>query len=939
MDTFLEKLADEMLAGHGDDLASVAVVFPTRRAGLFFRRALAAKIKKPVWMPEIFSIQDFIRSQAGAVIPDTLTLQVELFHVYKRYFPDESFGHFLPWADVLLKDFEEADRYLVHVPSFFRNIAELKEVEDSFGLSPEDDAKVREFWKAFYDKEQGVLKKNFYDSWRHLENIYRDFREALSSKGWAYEGMAYRKFSESLQEQTLKLPHASVWFAGLYALSKSEESIMEHLIKQGKAKLYWDTDAYYTDDIRQEAGAFIRKNKLIREGSYKWKFDYFATAPREITSMAVPLQVGQARGAGQLIDELVRTKNIDPQRIAVLLADEKMLFPVLYSLPQSVRAVNVTMGFPLRDTPAYHLVESLSQLQRNARTGEAVTWYHKHVADVLSHPYVQLAEPAFCKQWFNDYREHRWMRIDLSQMTGEKVPELIRLIFKTAIPREMPGYLGKIMEHLLLHTRKFKGHAQAVESEFLFHFFTQMNRLKELLPQLGEGMDHETFWYLARQVIGQVKIPFTGEPLQGLQIMGLLESRLLDFDYLVFLSVNEDILPAKSERVSYIPYGIRKAFGLPGHEENHAVSSYHFFRLLQRAAGVWMLYNSEAGGTTSGERSRFISQLQLEMAKKYPGQVHFKEEVLLPTIETLSATPIVIEKSDEVMRALDKFLAAGNSNNPFARKISPSAISTYIHCPLKFYFSYVAGLKEKEEVEDEMDARVFGEVLHEAMQNLYGEGIAYTPDSMEELVKSAPAAVDRAIKEQYNTPADKLEGKNIVLRNVLAHLVTEIVKQDSKQAPFSVLHLEKNFIFPFKISGDLAVNMGGVVDRIDEKGGSIRILDYKTGKVEWKKVKSIDDLFSEAKNKEQLQTWIYGWLYGKVSGNTAIRAGLVVARELGEGVKYVNEGHAFSAEQLNEFEARLRTLVEEIYDPDKPFVQTEDIKRCNYCAFREICTR
>ena len=940
MNTFLEKLAGEVLADHGKDLASVAVVFPTRRAGLFFRKALASKIEQPVWMPEIFSIQDFIRSQAGAVIPDTLTLQVELYKVYRRYFPDEDFGSFLPRADVLLKDFDEADRYLVHAPSFFRNIAELKEVEESFGLAEEDEAKVREFWKAFYDKEQGALKKNFYDSWRHLQNIYSDFREALTAKGWAYEGMAYRRFSESLQEKSLQIPHSTVYFAGLYALSKSEESILENLVKQGKAKLYWDTDNYYTDDEKQEAGAFIRKNKLIRGEDYRWKSDYFATIPKQITAMAVPLQVGQARSAGQIIDELVTTQQIDPRRIAVLLADEKMLFPVLYSLPQSVGAVNVTMGFPLRDTPVYHLLESLSLLQRNARDGdEGVSYYHKHVAEILSHPYVQLAEPAFCAQWFAAYREHKWMRIPGSQISGEKAPMLIRLMFKPALPDAMPEYFGAILEHLLLHTRKFKGHSQAVESEFLFQFFTQMNRLKELLPQVAGSLDHETFWYVFRQVIGQVKIPFTGEPLEGMQIMGLLESRLLDFDYLIFLSVNEDILPAASTRVSYVPYGIRKAFGLPGHEENHAVSSYHFYRLMQRATGITLLYNSEAGALSSGERSRFISQLQLELARKYPDNIRFEEQWLLPEIQTLAPGPIIIEKNEAVRKAMEKFLATGNRNNPYARKISPSALSTYVHCPLKFYFSYVAGLRETEEVDDEMDARVFGEVLHQALQNLYVEGVTYSQSRVEELAKAAPAAVDRAIKEKYNTHADKLEGKNIVLRNVLAHLVVEILNQDSRQAPFSVLHLEKNFIHPFPVSGGNEINIGGVVDRIDEKGGAIRILDYKTGKVEWKKVKAMADLFSEPKHKEQLQTWLYAWLYSQVSGHSGIRSGLVVARELGEGVKYVNDGNVFSAEQLGEFETHLRTLLDEIYNPAIPFKQTEDEQRCRYCSFKEICTR
>ena len=936
----MQKLADELLANHGDDLASMAVVFPTRRAGIYFRRALSAKITKPVWAPEIFSIQDFIRSQVSKEIPDQLTLQVELFKVYRRYFPDEDFGGFLPWADVLLKDFEEADRYLVHAPSFFRNITELKEVEESFGLAEEDEQRVREFWKSFYDKEQGDLKKNFYQSWRHLGSIYHDFRAALTEKGWAYEGMAYREFCESLHEKSFRVPYTKIVFAGLYALSKSEESIMEHLVQQGKALLYWDTDAYYTDDPIQEAGAFIRKNKLIKGSDYKWKSNYLESIPKNIISIGVPLQVGQARSAGQIIDELVREKNTDPQRIAVLLADEKMLFPVLYSLPASVGAVNVTMGFPLRDTPLYNLIESFALLQKNARQdASGITFYHKHVADILSHPYVQLAEPDYCARWFEGYRENKWMRIAGSQLAGEKAPVLCKLIFRMSLPEEMPDYLGAILENLLLHARKFKGHAQMVETEFLFQFFTQVNRLKELLPQVSDHMTHETFWYLFRQVISLVKIPFTGEPLQGLQIMGLLESRLLDFDTLIFLSVNEDILPASSIRVSYIPYGIRKSFGLPGHEENHAVSSYHFFRLLQRASGVYLLYNSEAGSLSSGERSRFVNQLQLELAQKYPSAIRFEERLMLPEVHSLSARPVIVEKNEEVLRAMDKFFANGSQGNRFTRKISPSAMGTFIHCRLKFYFSYVAGLKETEEVEDEIDARVFGEVMHSALQNLYKEGVTYSKADVENLVKGSAAAVDQAIKEKYKSEAGKLEGKNIVLRNVLSHLVAETLKQDSLQAPFTILHLEKNLIYPFRLSDGRAVNIGGVVDRIDEQGGTVRILDYKTGKVELKKGKPMEELFRDIVHKEQLQTFFYAWLYRQSSGSDAIRSGLVVARDLGDGVKYVNEGKIFSGEQMDEFETHLRKLLDELYDPAFPFVQTDDAKRCRYCAFSEICNR
>jgi RecB family exonuclease len=937
MESFLDRLAGELLQKYGTDLSSRAVVFPTRRASLFFRRSLGRRSDRPVMAPALFSIRDFICSFIRKEIPDELTLLTLLFRVYSRHLPGESFGDFLPWGRVLLEDFDEADRQLVDIRSFFRTISDVKEMDLHFGLAEEDEQRVKDFWQTFYERKQDPLKENFYRTWEHLEAIYREFGGALDERNWAYEGKAYRHLAEQVAAEGWPLPYTGVDVAGLYALSRAEEVLLDHLRKSGGAELYWDADTYYADQPQQEAGTFFRKNSLIR-GDYRWKSDQLASAPMQVTAVGIPLQAGQARSAGQILDRLVREEGVDPQRTAVILPDERMLFPMLYALPASVGAVNVTMGFPLRESPVMHLAESLYRLQDSYREGRPGSFYHRHVADVLAHPYVQLAAPGFCRDWLKEYKTKKPVRIPADTLSGNGAPALAACLFTVIGPGDWCRYLKDIFRLLMESLRGEEGQQHLMEAEFLFQVYTQLNRLEEQLPLTGEDVTHETFWYLFRQYTAGVRIPFTGEPLAGLQVMGLLESRLLDFDTLIFLSMNEDILPAGQGQVSLVPYAIRKAFGLPTYEDRHAVSSYHFFRLLQRASRVYLLYNSEPGGLSSGECSRLISQIRYELVPASSGAVQFREERMLTDIHVRKPEAIVIPKDADVLASLDRYRVQGPAT-PFSPKFSPSAISSYVQCPLKFYFAYVARLKEPEEVEDEMDARVFGSVLHQAMQDLYQEGNRYSPEQLELLAKESGAAVDRAIRTVYGTDAGSLEGKNIVLRGVLAHLVAGILGQDIRRAPFTILELEKNLVQSFEAAPGLVVHVGGVIDRVDGFHDDVCIVDYKTGGVELRAPAALPDLFSDVRHKEQLQTYFYAWMYRRERSPGAIRAGLYLARKLQDGLHYVNRGAAIPEEQLAEFGEELSAWVKRVYDPSVPFVQTTDEKQCAYCAFREICSR
>lgn len=939
-ESFLTRLSKEILQKCGDDLSAVAVVFPTRRAGLFFKKSLSELLTKPVWSPSVYSIQDFIRQHTALLIPDQLLLQVELFKVYKRYYPAENFESFLPWADILLKDFDDVDKYLVNSSSFFKNISDLKQLEESFGLSAEDEAHVHHFWKVFYEKEAGELKKNFIQSWKYLHNIYTDFKTELLRKGWAYEGLAYRTFYESLQSGTFQPVFSKVVFAGLYVLSSSEEAIIKHIVDSGKGLLYWDTDSYYVDDENQEAGKFIRKNKLINSLEYNWKFDFLKSVPKEIFSIGVSSPLAGVRQAGQVLQELICDKGVVSNRIAVVLPDEKMLFPVLYSLPECVEAINVTMGFPLSETPLFGLIESLMNLNRNARRdgNKQSLFYHKHIVAVLSHPYIQLSEADFCRIWFEKYLVQKWIWVDSDQLTGRDSPELIRLLFKPFDFAEIFDYLKSIFEKLIVQVLNLKGHTGVVESEFLFQFYTQLNRLPEILPFIEEE-SLEVFWSIFKKILREIKIPFTGEPLQGLQVMGLLESRLLDFDYVIFLSANEDNLPQASHRVSYVPYTIRKAFGLPTYEENNAATAYHFYRLLQRAKGVYMIYNTESNGLTSGEKSRYINQLQIELTMKNPRVIQFREQLSMPPVRSDLPKEIIIEKTKAVMEAMNVFISKDTVNKQYSRKISPSAISTYIHCKLKFYFSYVAGLREAEEVEDDIDARTFGDILHATLQHLLKTGVTYSKEDIDLLIGSVGRVLGKVIEEKFKTPVQLLEGKNIILHNVLTHLVNEIIRQDSLRAPFSIKHLEENFILPFTLSSGQVINIGGVVDRIDEQGGEITIIDYKTGNVKFKSLKALPDLFNDINLKENFQTFFYAYVYSRITNANKIKSGLYLAKDLKKGIKYINNEEIISSEQMMEFESNLSILLDEIFDERVSFTQTDEVSRCKHCSFKEICSR
>lgn len=939
MKSFLERLAVTVLEQSGNDLRKFCIVFPTRRAGVFFRRELSRLTARPLWAPAVFAIQDFIPGLSEMTIPDPITLRFELFRAYGKYFPGESFDRFYPWGDILLGDFNDVDAYLADPRKVFSLVRDLKDIDEAFGLPPEEMVRIRNFWEHFFNKDISRLQSEFIGTWEHLHSVYQEFRGLLSAKGHAYEGMAYRFIAESsqLENHPFLDGYNKVCFAGFYALSPAEATIIRRLVDTGKAEVFFDADTYYVDNPRQEAGTFLR-NSVLTEKEFRWKEDYFGEGKKKIEVTGVPLLVGQAKYAGNLVNGLMKETGFRPEETAIVLPDEQLLLPLLYALPGEADKINVTMGYPLHATPLYHLFESLISLQENAREEKdaELSFYFRDITAILNHPYIRLLDPDGINRWMHELHENQWVRVLLSDLTVNR-SEVFGILFRQAENAlDLIAWCRNVLIKILGTMQEQEYRFHRIESEFIFQFYTQLNRLEDIFREENIVADTNTFWSLFREIVYSSRIPFAGEPLEGLQVMGFLETRVLDFKNVIILSLNEDVLPATGHQVSFIPYNLRRAFGLPTYEDKHAVSAYHFFRLLQRAENIHLLYNTESASRTSGECSRFIRQLENELVPEFQESISFNRKLLATPYNNEKIQPVIVEKNKVVQALLDAYLL--KETVPGVRKFSASALSTYISCSLKFYFKYIAGLSEKEELREDWEAAEFGKVLHAGMQVLYRDAGLVTEKYLKAKTGQVANALDEAIHSLY--PYRRApEGKNILLRSAILDLMHRIIELDAKEAPFNMISLEQNMERKFSLKDGKSVVLMGILDRVDEKMGVTRVLDYKTGRIKFQSKTDADILFSDPELKEQFQATMYAGILHAGFPKKKIKSALITLRAMSEGVRYFNDGAAFLDEDYQNFDTHLDVLISEIFNPTVPFRQTDDESRCLWCPYKEICNR
>jgi CRISPR/Cas system-associated exonuclease Cas4 (RecB family) len=956
MKPFLQRLAEEIATRYGDDPGQVCVVLPNRRAGLYLKKYLAAELNKTSWSPQTSSIEDFITVLSGYNLIDQAGLLFEFYQVHREIHREKAqdFETFADWGQVLLKDFDEVDQYLVDPQKIFTYL---------------NAARALTVWNLnenpLTDQEKSYIE--FYQSFL---TYYQLLQKKLTEKKQVYQGLAYRFTAENIQEKSAGLKWKKIFFAGLNALSTAEEKIIEYLVMADKAEVFWDADAYYIEDKNQEAGDFIREylNKWPTD-PVKWIENDFRLTEKMIHVYGIPGSTGQAQKAGQIISTL-RSSEANPDRTALVLADEKLLLPVLYELPEGYGPVNVTMGYPFKYTHLYQLISLLFLMQENAekfavqRKLAMRSFYVKDLLKLLAHPYLSIFEPDDVTQ----------------QSSFEKTAEIIRnknrvfmmpgelLKYSTGKANEykqfcerlyqiwdnpdqalegLIGILEMIRDHMIAESQ-VPGTDFDLDLEYLYHLSKILKRCRTLLNTYQGIFTLKTLRKILFQLLDSSRLPFSGEPLQGLQVMGVLETRAIDFENLIVLSVNEGILPSGRLPNSFIPFDIKSEFGLPTYRHKDAVFAYHFYHMLQRAKKIFLLYDTEGDQMKGGEKSRFITQIGYELTKFSPGTI-FEEKLLRPEPPgSVGVKGISIAKSPSIRARL-----AEKSEKGF----SPTALNLYIKCSLWFYFQEILGLYEAETVEETIEAKTMGTAIHQVLQKVYEphEGKYVNSSHLAGEIDELENYMLAAFREHYNE-GDLEYGKNHLIYKVSLFLVNQFIRNEAEllessnngDATLQIIFLEKNFKQPItcNVAGEhIQVNIKGKTDRIDRWAEVTRIIDYKTGIVQpfELNLKSWESLVEDPKMAKAFQLLLYAWLYFKNIGKPGekIQTGNFTLRKISAGFMRVKlpEGHEIDSESMGIFEEMLKNLLEDILDLTIPFIQTEDEKNCQNCPFTAICTR
>jgi hypothetical protein len=928
MPTFLDSVAADLYTRYREKISGLCLVFPNRRSRLFFAQSLSKLIDKPLWQPRYNSIEEVVCRAAGGQQPsEPLALLLELYDVYCAVrHTGEPFDRFYFWGEVMLHDFDLIDKYRIDARLLFRNLKAQKELEGDFSfLTEEQITHIRKFWSSF-SPEKSELQDRFFTIWNALPDIYTQFNQRLQERGMAYEGMLYRNINtDNLREEQCV-------FIGFNALNECEKALFRQLQKQGKAEFYWDYDAYYLHNPQQEAGIFLRQNmREFPSPLFDKDFSPFA-GEKEIRVVTAPSDAIQAKLTPQLLNDMSATAD---HHTAVVLADEALLIPALHALPAVAGSINVTMGYPLRQTPVYTLLDLYLRLHHKAKQNGAKTrFYYRDVLPLLYHPYLKALAPQAAQRHANDIVAKNKVYVSPGEFSDHA---LLSAVFT---PVECYSNLIAQLQQLLeaISRATFPDSSEKLVRTYAHHCAKLLNKLEKSADESRTALSLSVFMGLLRKMLRNESVPFTGEPLAGLQVLGLLETRNLDFEHVILLSCNEGVLPKHANAPSFIPYNLRRGFGLPTVEQHEAVYAYYFYRLLQRAKKITLVYNSKIDETHTGEASRYL--LQLAMETKLPLQ-HFNVSF---SMSHETAAPIVVEKDEKVMQELLRYCTGEDPHY-----LSPSAINAYLACSLRFYFRYVAHLKPRDEVAEDVDGRLFGDVLHQAMDALYkpfrnkplnAGDIKAMSAQLPLLTKAIDAALAKAYYHAESLPEEVFDdGKMMLLRDVTLKYIQQILHYDAAQAPFTIEDTELKMKQRLEIP--LRPHTGGIIDRLDRKGDTWHIIDYKTGATK-NKFKSVEGLFSDdpaQHNPAILQVLLYSVLLKEQYPNRKIIPKLYFMREI------YNSNADFCiidtdiAPYVAPFTDALKNTLTQLFNAAIPFVQTVHSAVCEYCDYRKICGR
>lgn len=1001
--TFLQQTAQRIFDTHGPSLRDVWVILPTRRAVSVFLDELAALSDRPFLAPHALAVDDFITQAAGVQLADSVSLLFELYEVFKEIDPLVEFEQFIGWASILLSDFDRIDQYLINPHELFSYLTAAKALERW---------KVNETSSARPVVETPGTQR-YFKLFENLHTAYHAFQKRLTDQGLAYRGMAYRLLAQDVKTQIRdNYAYERIYFVGFNALSRAEEHIIRVLVESDKAELIWDADQYYVRDWGQEAGEFLRR---YRDNG--WLFsrqnrddleqlsDNLLGTEKNIRVVGVPNASMQAKVAGKLYSDwqteqrsgpTAGARRSSPPKTAIVLADETLLMPVLYALDENVTNLNVTMGLSLKSSLLFTLVDTLFEMQRtvhefrtkDGRDLRIPKYHHRHVVKVLNHPFIKQYERIRELLWPGDILESgevvppeplfQWIarvivkeqRVYLTERElcelGQNDP-LVRVLF-TRWPNEEPLKTIQALYDLIDLLRDvYRTSQDAVEIEYLYLFFTLLKQLEATLDRQAKSGDTSTpvtvrsFRQFLYELIRQTSIPFTSEGKSQLQIMGMLETRALDFDRVIILSVNEGVLPQSRKVNSLIPFDIASELSLPTYREQEAVMAYHFYRLLQRASDVVLLYttSTDAYGNSKGEPSRFIRQIEHELVPRSNGLIRISHPTVRfgrsGTSQVADLADLSVPKTDSIRADLITLLTT--------KGLYPSYLNQFISCSMRFYFSRIVNIAEEEEIEEKMGAAEFGSWLHKVLERL----------DVEYYLKGNPvdeSVVKTLLEEEFavSMKGRVIEsGMNLLLYDLARKLMLDFHRQQSELTGLHVIGTEQTLetflTVPLHDGRSIRVRIAGKIDRIERLGDRIRIVDYKTGKVDLpdKAPKDLaEKLLKDGREDKMRQLWLYRYLalknirdYGGLprdkakrniyeAANLPVDAGFYSFRDLKGGFKSnpVTFGNDDSPEQyIKDSEELLGELIRRILDKNEPFRKTDQIEICQYCDFKGICGR
>lgn len=891
MQSFLGQLSQSIIQTHGDHIDQIAIVLPSRRSHLFLRKEFGKRLKKSTWLPHLYSLEDFIdQHHTSLQIIDSLDLSYELYliHLEIEGKNAEPYEEFINWSNTLIQDFNEIDRYLIDATELYAFLSEARALE-TWNL---ESAKLTDFQKKYL---------NF---WSKLIQYYEKFKTALLKKNLAYQGLSFRKAAENIEKNPIT-QHKKIYFAGFNALTLSEKVILDYYKNEQGAELIYDVDDYYLSQREQEAGRFLRpKSKEISE---EWINKGFKKDDKEISIYSVSGNIQQAK----LIGELCQESQIN--QTAIILADESILIPVLESLPSNVDKVNVTMGYELKNSPYYDFFLQFIQLHL-AQNEDQKNYHSRGIIRFFSHPLWKRQNHSVLQASdaiLDKVAKMQWNFLptdaldDLNQKLNYNLFEGINRPIESIIQA-----LNWLCENQVKSAKEIA----SLDAEIIHAFHLNFNRLLSFEERLNEKLDIKALSQLFQQLVSQETVSFIGEPLSGLQVMGVLESRSLDFERIIISSLNESILPAGKAQNSFIPYDIKRKFGLPSYKEKDAIFAYHFYRSIQKAREIHLLHNNFQDGLGGAEKSRFLVQLENEV-KNYNPNITLKHYSPKQTKASKESGRIEIETNKNIQEKVLTHLKSG---------ISASAINTFLNCPLDYYYRYILQLKEPEENNEIMQLNIFGSIVHQCLEDLYHPFLNRELDAngIQSIYDGLNNKLKLSFLKEINKSGEKGFDK-IAFEAALVY-VKRIIDWDNQAIQsgntIKIHGLEKKFITDF--NGNL---LKGTIDRIDEYNGQLRLIDYKTGSLESKDLSfgSIETLKSGSKDKV-IQLLIY--LIAVREEYPGIQAGMISCKS--EEPKFLSlkvpDNHSSIEEILDEILSLFGNL-------ENSFKHNKKSTTCSFC--------